>query len=138
MRARIPWYSRLVGIPLAAFGFLEAGVILVPGIGPWWSLIPPVFGGVACVAGGLGILAGRRRAWPLAVVATAYVLVAGLLSFERVPELDGSAGPYDLSSLAVLTLPAIAGLAALFQPATRAWARGPSALAARAHVERVG
>ena len=127
MERRAPWFSRMIGVPLLAFGIVEGvGLLITPHVGtmPKGVLAMSILRASACVIGGAGILFSRRRTWPVALLATFLILATGVVSSlgTRVPSLDGSPDGFDTSAIAILVLPSICVLVGLLVPSTRRWA----------------
>jgi hypothetical protein len=129
-----PWYVRLVGWILAAFGaFHLAGFVWASpallGVDPF-VLTAVVLFGVVPLVGGIGTIASRRWGWIMSFVALTVGILFGIAAwvFEGVASIvSPTAEGLELgwTWLTFLVLPGLAMLGALLAPATLRWLRTP-------------
>jgi hypothetical protein len=139
MDHRAPWYVRLVGWILAAFGGVNVAA-LVWAIPTLFAVVRPdvliavLVLGVVPLVGGIGTVASRRWGWFVSFVAVTVAILFGIAAwvFEGVasvvsPTAEGS--DVEWTWLTFLVLPALAMLGALLSPATIRWFRSASRVA---------
>jgi hypothetical protein len=133
-----PWYLRLVGWILAAFGGVNVAALVwaspaLFGVGPI-VLLEVLVLGVVPLAGGIGTITSRRWGWFVSFVAVTVAILFGIAAwvFEGVASVvSPSAVGLDVewTWLTFLVLPAFAMLGALLAPATLRWLRRTTAAA---------
>ena len=122
MSERAPWYARMVGVPLGLFGVGNGiGYFLLPPdqLGSSTSIALNIGGSLVAIIAGIGLIASRRWGWAVALAATLLILGTGLVAFLAPPDVAFPGA--DLTALAFLVLPSLAGLAALLAPPTLRW-----------------
>jgi hypothetical protein len=129
---RAPWYVRLVGWILAAFGAvnlaaLAAALPMVLVVGPSAVLEVSLFA-VLPLVGGIGAIASRRWGWIVSLVAVMAGFLFGMVLwlFEGVVSPATQGTEVEWTWLTFLVLPGLAMLGALLAPATLRWLRAPS------------
>jgi hypothetical protein len=129
---RAPWYVRLVGWILAAFGAvnlaaLAAALPVVLVVGPSAVLEVSLFA-VLPLVGGIGAIASRRWGWIVSLVAVMAGSLFGMVLwfFEGVVSPATQGTEVEWTWLTFLVLPCLAMLGALLAPATLRWLRAPS------------
>ena len=131
---RAPWYVRLVGWILAAFGVVNvtALVWVLPALFAVGAdvLIAIVVFGVVPLVGGIGTIASRRWGWVVSLVAVTLVILFGIASraFQGVVSTTAEGLDVGWTWLTFLVLPALAMLGALLAPATLRWLRASVAV----------
>lgn len=129
MDLRAPWYVRLVGLILVAFGGVNVAALIwaVPaptGVGPD-VLIAVVVLGVVPLVGGIGTIASRRWGWIVSLVAVTMGILFGIAAWAFHGVVSATAEGLDVewTWLTFLALPSMAMLGALLAPATLRWFR---------------
>ena len=132
---RAPWYVRLVGMILVAFGGVNVAALIwaMPaptGVGPDVLIAVAVLGVVPLV-GGIGTIASRRWGWIVSLAAVTMGILFGIAAwaFHGVVSATAEGLAVEWKWLTFLVLPALAMLGALLAPATIRWlrARSPAA-----------
>jgi hypothetical protein len=142
VKLRAPWYVRLVGWILSAFGAmnlvaLAATLPVVAVIGsPAW--IEVLLLGVFPLVGGIGAILSRRWGWIASLVAVTAGFVFGMAVwvfeglvgwvFEGVVSPGTGGAELEWTWLTFLVLPGLAMLCALLAPATLRWLRASRAV----------
>jgi hypothetical protein len=136
VESRAPWYVRLVGWILAAFGGVNVAALAwaMPALfalGRPDVLIAVLVVGVVPLVGGIGTIASRRWGWVVSFVAVTVAILFGIAAwaFEGVasvvsPTAEGL--DFEWTWLTFLVLPGLAMLGALLAPATIRWLRAPA------------
>lgn len=131
---RAPWYVRLVGWILAAFGVVNvtALVWVLPALFAVGAdvLIAIIVLGVVPLVGGIGTIASRRWGWVVSLVAVTLGILFGIASwaFQGVVSTAAEGLDVEWTWLTFLVLPALAMLGALLAPATLRWLRASVAV----------
>jgi hypothetical protein len=141
MDHRAPWYVRLVGWILAAFGAVNLAALavalpMVLVVGPS-ALIEVLLFAVLPLVGGIGAIASRRWGWIVSLVAVMAGFVVGMAGFvfgmvvwvfEGVVSPATEGADVEWTWLTFLVLPGMAMLGALLAPATLRWLRASRAV----------
>jgi hypothetical protein len=135
MELRAPWYARLVGWILAAFGGVNVAALV-------WAmpallgvsldvLIAVVVLGVVPLVSGIGAIASRRWGWFAAIAAVTVGILYGIAAWAFQGVMTPTAEGLDVewTWLTFLVLPGLAMLGALLAPQTIRWLRAPSTTA---------
>ena len=132
MELRAPWYVRLVGWILAAFGGVNVAALVwaLPAlfaVGPD-VLIAVVVLGVVPLVGGIGTIASRRWGWIVSLVAVTVGILFGIAAWAFHGVVSPTAEGLDVewTWLTFLVLPGLAMLGALIAPPTLRWFRASS------------
>jgi hypothetical protein len=139
---RAPWYVRLVGWVLSAFGAvnLVALAAKLPVLGivgpPAW--IEALLFGVLPLVGGIGTIASRQWGWIASLVSVTAGFVFGMAVwvfegmavwvFEGVVSPGSGGADMEWTWLTFVVLPGLAMLGALLAPATLRWLRASRAV----------
>jgi hypothetical protein len=131
MQSRAPWYARLVGWILVAFGTLNlAGfVVSMADSLDVTGAEAALYGALTVLplAGGVGMIRSQSWGWIVAVLGIAAWITFGLTDYTRKPpSFPGvQAVEPDPTTVVLVVLPALAMLGALLAPATIRWLRAP-------------